>query len=72
MAKKIIISKHFLSSFNLSRDSEAVEYVVEAKQGNSFVRVGGPFTEITKAKKFATDYSKAHADVEVQVVILQP
>ncbi|MEJ0102751.1 MAG: hypothetical protein WDO19_09440 [Bacteroidota bacterium] len=66
---KTIISKHFVTSFNMSRRS--VEYVVEAKPRRSWIRVGGPFSDQTEANNFADEYSSAHRDVEVQVVIFQ-
>lgn len=68
---KIIISKHFVSSFTMTRAALAIEYIVEAKPARNWVRVGGPFLDVTAANNFASQYSASHQDVEVQVVIFQ-
>lgn len=67
---KIVLSKHFVSSFSQAAALE-VEYVVEAKSGRRWVRVGGPFVDESSANSFASQYSSDHPDVEVQVVIFQ-
>lgn len=67
---KIVVTKHFVSSFTLAAALE-VEYIVEAKPGRRWVKVGGPFADETAASSFAKQYSKDNPDVEVQVVIFQ-
>jgi hypothetical protein len=68
---KIIVGKHFLSSFKQAAAALGVEYVVEAKSGRRWVKVGGPFADETAANIFANEYSTDHPDTEVQVVIFQ-
>ncbi len=74
MATKItknVISKHFLSSFKMLKSALRVEYIVEAKLKRNWKRVGGPFPDETAANDLAHQYSGAHPNIDVQVVVLQ-
>lgn len=64
------MAKQVLMNFNLHEDDEQNDYFVEAKPGNRWRQVGGPFNSRDKAVTFAKNYAIQNA-VRTRVVTSQ-